>query len=1138
MKKLIVIFAAIILIILSTDFSHSQVNLEWQRSYIYSPSNNKGKCIEVDNLGNSIVSGLVVGDGVDIITLKYDPSGSLLWSKRYTDLSGYLSDDGVSDMVVDNQRNIYVTGYTANSIGGNKNFLTIKYSPSGSVLWTRKYQALINYSDKANAICLDANNNVYVTGYSMGLGTAEDYQLVKYDNNGNLQWVRRYNSPHNNVDIPNDMDVDIAGNVYVTGQSYLNNSTIISYFTIKYNSAGTELWTKRSGLDARNDVATSISVDKSQNAYVTGTSNGVTIAGLTYKYDVNGNEVWAASYVNQQDIPIVRVVDEDDVADESNIVVSTSNNEFYQTTGYDYLTIKYNGISGDTLWKRRFNHINSFDNVLAMTVDSDGNVYVTGKSYDNTSSFDMATIKYDGISGNTLWYQRYNAGGDDIPNDIAIGLDGAVYLAGQNSYGSLQVLKYFQSNPLPTVTVSPDVSICSGSSATLTAGGAISYEWSPSTGLNTTTGTSVVASPSSTTTYTVTGTDANGYTNTATVTVTVNPLPTVTASPNVSICSGSSATLTGSGASSYEWSPSAGLNTTSGSTVIANPSTTTTYTVTGTGANGCINSAEVTVTVNPLPTVTASPNVSICSGSSATLTGSGAGTYEWSPSTGLNTTTGANVIANPSSTTTYTVTGTDANGCTNSAAVTVTVNPITTVDAGADQSIYSGCLTQSATLTATASGGNEPYTYSWSPGGETTQSINVTPSSTTAYTVTVTNASGCSSSDQVEVEVIPVSISVNAGEDQSIYGGCVTQSATLTASASGGFGSTYFWSPGGETTQSITVAPSGTTTYTVTVTNSLGCSSSDEVIVNVTPVSISVDAGDDQSLFAGCSTQGTTITASVAGGFDPTYFWSPGGETTQTISVNPSSTTTYTVTVTNSFGCSSSDEVVVNVTPVDLSVNAGSDTTIYLGYGPQSTTLTAEASGGNSPSYLWSPGGATTQSITVSPSTTTVYTVQVTNSIGCVTTDEVQVFVYDTRCGNNGNKVLVCHNGKTICISESAVSSHLNHGDHLDSCNGGPDNMMGVEIISEIPDDYMLHANYPNPFNPVTTMKYDLPFDSEVTLTVYDMLGREVVTLVNEMKSAGRYSVTFNAAGLPSGMYFYKIKAHDFVQVRKMILLK
>lgn len=1136
MKKLIVILAAIILVSLNTEFSHSQVNLEWQRSYLYSPNNNKGKCIEVDNLGNSVVSGLVVGDGVDIITLKYDPSGNLLWSNRYTDLNGYLSDDGVSDMVVDNQRNIYITGYTANSIGGNKNFLTIKYSPSGSVLWTRKYQALINYSDKANAICLDANNNVYVAGYSMGAGTAEDYQLVKYDNNGNLQWVRRYNSPQNNIDIANDMDVDIAGNVYVTGQSYLNNTT---YFTIKYSSSGDELWTRRSGTINHNDIASSISVDKSQNAYVTGISNGVLIAGKTYKYDVNGNEVWAAAYAKQQDIPIVRVVDEDNESDESNIVVSTSNNEFYYPNAYDYLTIKYNGVTGDTLWKKRFNHVsNSFDNVHAMTVDSAGNVYVTGKSYDNISSFDMATIKYDGITGNTLWYQRYNAGGDDLPNDIAIGPDGAVFLAGQNSYGSLQVLKYFQSNPLPTVTVSPDVSICSGNSATLTAGGAVSYVWSPSTGLNTTTGASVVASPSSTTTYTVTGTDANGYSNTATVVVTVNPLPTVTASPNVSICSGSSATLTAGGANSYEWSPSAGLNTTSGSTVIANPSATTTYTVTGTGANGCMNSAEVTVTVNPLPTVTASPNVSICSGSSATLTAGGAGSYEWSPSAGLNTATGAIVVASPSSTTTYTVTGTDANGCTNSAAVTVTVNPMTTVDAGADQSIYSGCLTQSATLTASASGGNGPFTYLWTPGGETTQSINVTPSGTTTYTVTVTNASGCSSSDQMVVEVIPVSLSVNAGEDQSIYGGCVTQSATLTASATGEFGTSYLWSPGGETTESITVTPSVTTTYTVTVTNSLGCSSSDEVVVNVTPVSIAVDAGEDQSIFSGCGTQGTAITASVAGGFDPTYLWSPGGETTQTIFVNPSSTTAYTVTVTNSFGCSSSDEVVINVTPVGLSVNAGSDTAIYLGYGTQSRTLTAVASGGNSPEYLWSPGGATTQSITVSPTTTTVYTVQVTNSVGCIATDDIQVTVYDTRCGNNGNKVLVCHNGITICVSESAVSAHLNHGDHLDSCNGGPDNIMGGEIISEIPHEYMLHANYPNPFNPVTTLKFDLPFDSEVTLTVYDMLGREVAALVNELKPAGRHSVTFNAAGLPSGMYFYKIKAGEFVQVRKMILLK
>jgi len=172
-------------------------------------------------------------------------------------------------------------------------------------------------------------------------------------------------------------------------------------------------------------------------------------------------------------------------------------------------------------------------------------------------------------------------------------------------------------------------------------------------------------------------------------------------------------------------------------------------------------------------------------------------------------------------------------------------------------------------------------------------------------------------------------------------------------------------------------------------------------------------------------------------------------------------------------------------------VDAGLDTTIYLGYGSQSVTLTAQPSGGYNPTYLWSPGGATTQSVTVSPTTTTTYTVQVTNSIGCIVSDEVLVNVYDTRCGNNGTKVLICHNGHTICVAPDAVAAHMDHGDYLDSCGVGPDNIMSGEIISEIPVDYMLHVNYPNPFNPVTTMKYDLPHDSKVTLKVYDMRGIE-----------------------------------------------
>ncbi len=98
-----------------------------------------------------------------------------------------------------------------------------------------------------------------------------------------------------------------------------------------------------------------------------------------------------------------------------------------------------------------------------------------------------------------------------------------------------------------------------------------------------------------------------------------------------------------------------------------------------------------------------------------------------------------------------------------------------------------------------------------------------------------------------------------------------------------------------------------------------------------------------------------------------------------------------------------------------------------------------------------------------------------------------------------------------------------------------------VEVKSDysiIPDDFKLFQNYPNPFNPSTVISYQLPVSSDVTLKVYDLLGREIVTLVNEYKPAGKYEVEFNAAALPSGVYFYQIKANNFIQTKKMGLIK
>jgi gliding motility-associated-like protein len=384
-----------------------------------------------------------------------------------------------------------------------------------------------------------------------------------------------------------------------------------------------------------------------------------------------------------------------------------------------------------------------------------------------------------------------------------------------------------------------------------------------------------------------------------------------------------------------------------------NPASTTTYTVTY-DLNGCSNSSSGTVTVNAAPTVTVNSSA-ICSGQTATLTATPSlpgGTYLWSPG-GATT---ASITVNPASTTTYSVTY-SLNGCTNTASGIVTVNGLPTVTVNS----VAICNGQSATLTATPSapGG----VYSWQPGGETTQSITVSPNTTTNYTVSYT-LSGCSTTGtgvgtgSVTVNPVPT-VSLNS---PSI---CAGQNATLTATPSLP-GGTYLWSPGGATTASITVNPASSTNYTV-VYSLNGCSntSAGNVTVNAAPT-VSVNSA------AICSGQNATLsaTSSLPGG---TYSWSPGGATTQSITVSPALTTTYTVTY-NLNGCSynASGVVTVNTVPVvAVTVNSAN---ICKG---QPATLTASPTfaGGT---YLWSPGGETTQTITVSPAVSTTYSVTYT----------------------------------------------------------------------------------------------------------------------------------------------------------------
>lgn len=299
-------------------------------------------------------------------------------------------------------------------------------------------------------------------------------------------------------------------------------------------------------------------------------------------------------------------------------------------------------------------------------------------------------------------------------------------------------------NPAFTMSVSsPSVTVCNGTSATLSASGAITYVWSPSIGLSATTGSIVSALPSYNLTYTVVGTK-NGCTQTKTVAVSVNSISVNVTSGSSGICSGTSTSLSASGGTTYAWSPSTGLSATSGSSVTASPTSTTTYTVTAT-SNGCSGTSTKVIGVTPSFTLIGSSSTSICPGNAAALSASGATSYSWTPGTGLNATAGSNVTAAPTATITYTVTGTTGY-CTKTKNIVVTVKPKPTLSATTTPASCSG--TPTGTVDLIVSGVTTTVYYSWS-NGATTQDLNGVVAGN--YSVTATPVGGCSNTKLASV---------------------------------------------------------------------------------------------------------------------------------------------------------------------------------------------------------------------------------------------------------------------------------------------------------------------------------------------------------------------------------------------------
>lgn len=692
--------------------------------------------------------------------------------------------------------------------------------------------------------------------------------------------------------------------------------------------------------------------------------------------------------------------------------------------------------------------------VCSVTVNTTPSISVNNGTICNGQSFT--------IQANGAFMYNYSSGTNIVTpsSNTAYSITG---ISAQGCVSSNTAISSVIVNPTPTITVNSGT-ICSGNVFTFTPNGGVNYTYSssqstvspnstsiytiigfnnqlcsssaqstvvvnPSPTLNVnsgaicdgqsftinpsgasvyvvTGGTTIVTPTVGIFSFSVTGTSSLGCvgTNTAVSNLTVNAKPTISVNSGT-ICSGNSFTIVPIGASSYSYS--------SGSAIVS-PLTSTFYIVTGTNSAGCASSNTVTsmVTVFITPTITVNSG-SICSGNSFTIVPNNANTY---------TIQGGNVVVNPLISTSYTVAGTSTNGCVSQVAtsnVSVSISPTIAVNSGAI------CAGDSFTLIPS---GASSYTYS-------SGSNTVNPLNNTTYSVFGTSSVGC-----ISTNTAIANVTVNNKPTISVNNGSICAGGTFIIIPTG---ASIYTISGGLTS----VSPNTTTSYSITGTSSAGCLSSNTAICNVIVSPSPTLSTNSGSICAGNS---FVINPTGAGSFTIS-----GGSAT----VSPNTTTSYSITGASSLGCLSSNTAVSTVTVKSLPTLAIQSTNSLICEGE---TVTITVSGANS--YSWSTS-STLNSIIVSPTISTSYSVTGTNVDGCEKTESITQNVI-------------------VCTSLNSSSEHQN-----------------------------TLSIYPNPSNGV----YFIFASIETEIIIVNSLGQTVLT---KSIKAGKSSFDLNE--FASGVYLLK----------------
>ncbi|MES2132522.1 MAG: T9SS type A sorting domain-containing protein [Bacteroidota bacterium] len=754
----------------------------------------------------------------------------------------------VNSVKTDNSNNIYIGGQYRGSVDldpgpGNYNKTSVvnasvstwdlfygKYSPTGSMIWANVKAGYMD--DNANAISIDP-----ITGNVAMAGLYDNLYIALTNASGAI-----INDANMGVGTVTDVVFDAVGNFYFTGNysgvtdfdwsatasySLPTTSSYAQAFVIKYNSSNTFSWAKQ--ITSINPANTAqgpvINMDNNGNVLIIGRESNAGSNSWFYfaKIDPSsGSIIWR-----------------------NNLTSSCYNGP----SGNEGTAIAYNSLDGTVLVAGVIGGSStgsstpcSFDadpgsgvyTLMAGVGNADNRDVFMGKyatclnAPTNLSTISGSTVQCSGstatysispVSGASSYVWSIPSGwtGSSSTNTISTTVlsSGSISVAAVNSCGTstAQTLAV-QVNPVPAqpTSISGAVSLCNGSGTQTysvpAVSGAISYSWSlPGSWSGTATTNTIQVSPGvSGGTLSVLAINGCGNSSSQSLNVTVNALPSVSINGATSLCVGNSINLSASGANTYTWSTSSNSNS-----ISVSPTVNTSYNVTGTDANGCTNTATKNVTVNALPSVSINGATSLCTGSSINLSASGANTYTWSTSSNSNS-----ISVSPTVNTSYTVTGTDVNGCTNIATKNVTVNALPSVSISGATSLCTG-----SSINLSASGAN---TYTWSTSSNSS-SISVSPTVNTSYNVTGTDANGCTNiaTKNVTVNALP-SLSISATSTLL----CIGESTTLSVVGA----TSYSWSTG-STNSSVIIAPTANTNYSVIGTDVNSCSNSAVITLSV-----------------------------------------------------------------------------------------------------------------------------------------------------------------------------------------------------------------------------------------------------------------------------------------------------------------